>query len=215
MDGDLRHHVVDGRLKARGGLACDVVANLVKRISDRELRSDFRDRKPRRLGRQRRRAGNPRVHFDHDDRTVFGIDGELDVGAAGVDADFADDRHRGIAHFLVFAIRQRLRRRNRDRIARVNAHRIEVLDRADDHDVVGCVAHHFEFVFLPAENALFDQALVTRGLAQCPLDEFVELLIHERDAAASAAEREARPDDRGELRVLQNPSRVGDGLRES
>ena len=32
---------------------------------------------------------------------------------------------------------QRLRRRDRDRVARVHAHRVEVLDRADDDDVVG------------------------------------------------------------------------------
>ncbi len=57
-----------------------------------------------------------------------------------------------IAHRLVFAIGQRHRRRHGDRVAGVHAHRIEVLDRADDHDVVRVIAHHLELELLPAEQ---------------------------------------------------------------
>ena len=212
---DLRDHVVDRRFKARGRLARDVVANLVERVADRELRGDLRNREARRLRGQRRGARNAGIHLDHDDRAVLGIDGELDVGATRVDTDFPDDCHRCVAHLLVFAIRQRLRRRNRDRISRVHAHRVEVFDRTDDHDVVGRVAHHLELVFLPAEHALLDQALVARRLAQRPLDVFVELLIRIGDAATGAAEREARPDDRGKLRVLRGSFARPRGLRET
>jgi hypothetical protein len=45
-------------------------------------------------------------------------------------------RDRGVAHALIFLVGQRLRRRHGDRIAGVDAHRVEVLDRADDDAVV-------------------------------------------------------------------------------
>ena len=44
--------------------------------------------------------------------------------------------HRGVAHALVLLVGERHRRRDGDRVAGVHAHRIEVLDRADDDDVV-------------------------------------------------------------------------------
>ena len=94
---------------------------------------------------------------------VARIDRELDVAAAGIDADLADDRDRGVPHPLVFAIGERHRRRHGDRIAGVHAHRIEVLDRADDHDVVVVVAHDLELELLPPEHALLDQHLVRRA----------------------------------------------------
>ena len=64
------------------------------------------------------------------------MDGELDVRAARFDADLADHGQAGVPHPLVFLVGQRLGRGDRDRIARVDAHRVEVLDRADDHDIV-------------------------------------------------------------------------------
>ena len=61
---------------------------------------------------------------------------------------------------------------------------------------LSAVAHHLELVLLPAEDALLDQALVARRLLERPLDQAVELLVAEGDAAAGAAQGEARPDDR-------------------
>ena len=114
-----------------------------------------------RLRRQRRRARDARVHLDDQHLAVGGIHGELDVAAAGVDADLANDRDGGVAHHLVLAVGERHRRRHGDRVAGVHAHRIEVLDRADDHDVVVAVAHHLELELLPADDAPLDQHLVT------------------------------------------------------
>src|SRR6266568_5013820 len=76
--------------------------------------------------------------------------------------DLADDRDRRIAHALVFAVGQRHRGSNRDRVAGVDAHGIEVLDGADDHDVVAAVAHHLELELFPAEDAALDQRRVHR-----------------------------------------------------
>src|SRR3989441_3745650 len=86
----------------------------------------------------------------------------------------ADDRDRGVAHTLVFAVGERHRRRHGDRVAGVHPHGIEVLDRADDHDVVPAVAHHFELEFLPAEHAALDQRRVHGGKLQRALDHLLE-----------------------------------------
>ena len=53
----------------------------------------------------------------------------------------------------------------------MNAHRIEVLDRADDDDVVGPVADDLQLVLLPADDRLFDQHLVDRRQFECDIDE--------------------------------------------
>ena len=99
----LRHHVVNRRLKTRGRFARDVVWDFVERVAHRQLRGDFRNRKTRRLRRQRRRTRNARVHFNHHQLAVRRVHAELNVGAAGVHANFANDGDRRVAHDLVLA----------------------------------------------------------------------------------------------------------------
>ena len=112
---------------------------------------------------------------------------------------------RAVAHHLVLAVGQGLRRRHRDGIARVHAHGVEVLDGADDDAVVGQVAHHLQLEFLPPQHALLDQHLVHRRKRQAALQNLDQLLLVVGDAAARAAQREAGPqnarvaDARGEL----------------
>jgi hypothetical protein len=60
-------------------------------------------------------------------------------------------------------------------VARVDAHRIDVLDRADDHDVVGVIAHHLELELAPAEHRLLQQHLADRGGLQPSADDSVDL----------------------------------------
>ena len=59
---------------------------------------------------------------------LAGLIGELDVAAAGLDADLADDGDGGIAHPLIFLVGQRLGRGDGDAVAGVDAHRVEVFD---------------------------------------------------------------------------------------
>ena len=79
----------------------------------------------------------------------------------------------------------------------MDAHRVEVLDRADDDDVVAPVADHLELELVPAAHRLLDQHLADRALAQAELDLRAQLGRGRDEAAAVAAERERRPDDRG------------------
>ena len=113
-------------------------------------------------------AGDPRVHLDHQLLAVGGIHRELDVAAPSGDTDLPDDPDRGVPHHLVLAVGERHRGRHGDRVAGVDPHRIEVLDRADDHDVVGAVAHHLELVLLPPDDAALDQDGVDRGERPAP-----------------------------------------------
>ena len=57
---------------------------------------------------------------------------------------------------------KRLLRGDRDRVAGVHAHRVDVLDRGDDHDVVVLVAHDLELELAPAEQRLLDERLADR-----------------------------------------------------
>ena len=166
LEREARHlgdDVVDRRLERRRRLAAgDVVLQLVERVADGELGRDLGDREAGRLRRQRRAARHARIHLDDDHAAVVRIDRELHVRAAGVDADLAQHRDRRVAHDLVFLVGQRLRRRDGDRVAGVHAHRVEVLDRADDDAVVLPVAHDLHLEFFPAEQRFLDQQLVRR-----------------------------------------------------
>src|SRR5690606_6177550 len=92
---DLRDDVVDGGLEGGLRLLGDVVGQLVEVVADGEEGGDLRDRVARRLRGQGRRARDARVHLDDDDVAVVRVHGELEVRAAGVDADLADDRDGG------------------------------------------------------------------------------------------------------------------------
>ena len=71
-----------------------------------------------------------------------------------------------------------------DRVAGVDAHRVEVLDRADDDDVVVAVAHHLQLVLLPPDHALLDEHLGDRAGVEAALDDRLELLDVVGDAPA-------------------------------
>jgi hypothetical protein len=192
---NLDDHVIERRLETGGRLPCNVVANFVETIADRELRGNLGDRKSRCLRCQRRRSRHARVHLDNDHSPVRWINRELNVRSSGIDADLPQASQGGVAHHLILAIRQRLRGSHRDRVARMHAHRIEILDRANDDGVVGEIAHHLQFVFFPAEDALLDQRLVNRREIETALEYLFQFFAVICDASAAATQREARTKD--------------------
>ncbi len=154
---DLCHHVVDRGLETREGGTRDVVGNLVERVTHGQARRDLGDRKAGRLRRQRGRARNARVHLDHETATVCRVNRELDVGPTRLDSDAPDASERVVPHGLELDVGKSLCRSNCDRIARVNPHGVEVLDRAHHDAVVHAVAHHLELELLPAGDRALDQ----------------------------------------------------------
>ena len=188
------HDVVDGRLE-RSARTRDVVLELVESVSDGELRRDLRDRVARGLGGERARSRDARIHLDDDEASVLRVHCELNVRATGLDSDFGHHGASGVTKPLVLAVSERHRRRDRDRVSGVHAHRIEVFDRTDDDEVVGLVADDLELEFLPTEDALFDENLDGLRLIERPSELLPELFAIVGDAASRAPEREARPDD--------------------
>src|SRR6185503_20617314 len=78
----------------------------------------------------------------------------------------------------------------------MNTHRIEVLDRADDDDVVREIAHDFQFKLFPAEDRLLDQDLVDGRCGETTTDDLFKLFRVVGDAAARAAKCERWSNDR-------------------
>src|SRR5690606_27897462 len=107
------------------------------------------------------------------------------------------------AHDLVFLIGQGLRRGDGDGVAGVHAHRVEVLDGADDDAVVLLVADHLHLVFLPADQRFVDQQFAGRRQIEAAGADLLELFAVVGDAAAGAAYGEGRPDDAGEADLVE------------
>ncbi len=211
---DLHDDVVDRRLERRRRDSRDVVVDLLQGIAHRQPRGDLRDRKAGRLRGQRARARHARVHLDDHDLLGRRVDRELHVGAAGLHADGTHDGEGLVAQLLVEAVGQRLLRRDGDAVARVHAHRVDVLDRADDHAVVVVVAHDLELELAPAEDRLVEQDLADRRCVEASADDFAELLRRARDAAAAAAERVRRAHDDRQADVDQRVLGFGGGRRD-
>ena len=207
---ELDDDVVEGRLEARRRRLRQVVRDLVERVADRELGRDLCDRIAGRLGGERRRAGDARIHLDHPQVAGDAVARELDVRAAGLDADGADHGDRRVAQLLIRLVGQRHLRRNRDGVTGVDAHRIEVLDRADDDDVVAPVADHLQLELVPAAHRLLDQHLSDRALAQAELDLGTQLRARRDEATAVAAQSEGRPHDRGDGDAIEVVERGDD-----
>ena len=194
--------VVERRLEGGDRRAGDDVGDLGQPPPDGDLGRDPRDRVAGRLAGERRRARHARVDLDHRVLGRVGRERELDVAAA-LDAERADDRERRAAQPLVDRVGQGLDRRDDDRVAGVDAERVDVLHRAHgDARVVG-VAHDLVLDLLPADEALLDHDLVDRAGAQAGPDALAVGRLGLDDAAAGAAEREGRPDDRRQADLLE------------
>ena len=203
--------VIQRRLEAGRRRARDVVGQLVERVADRELGRDLGDGKAGGLRGQRGAAAHARIHFDDDEAAVARVHRELHVGTAGLHADGAHDRQAGVAQRLVFAVRQRLRGRDGDAVARVHAHGIEVFDGTDDARVVLAVAHDLHLEFLPAEHRFLDQHFADGAQGEAVGADRLEILRGARDAPARAAEGEAgADDDRPRADVRLHPPRLFD-----
>ncbi len=97
----------------------------------------------------------------------------------------------------------------------MDAHRVEVFYATDDDDVVGGVAHDFEFVFLPADEGLVDLDFGDHGGIESALGEGFEFFHVVGDAGAGAAEGEGGADDAGESGHFDDFAGVGHGVGEA
>ena len=64
----------------------------------------------------------------------------------------------------------------------MDAHCVEILDRADDDNVVVDIPHDLEFVFFPTHDRDFDQDLVNRTQLETACDNLIKLFTVVGDA---------------------------------
>src|SRR4029079_224685 len=133
--------------------------------------------------------------------------------AATLDAECADDLESGAAQALVNGIGQRLDGRDDDRVAGMNAERIDVLHRADSDARVRRVAHHLVLDLLPADEAFLDHDLADRAGPQAGPDALAVSRFGLDDAAACPTERERRADDGGQADLRERLVGRGVALR--
>ena len=80
----------------------------------------------------------------------------------------------------------------------MDAHRIHVLDGADDDGVVGAVAHDFHLEFLPSQHRFLDQHFIGGRCVEARFDNSEKFFLVIGNAAACTAEREGRANDGGQ-----------------
>ena len=208
LKGEARYlgdHVVYGGLeRSRGRPAGDIVQQLIQGVAHRQLGRHLGNGEAGGLGGQGGGARHPGVHLDHHHAPGFRVLPELDIGAAGLDADLAQHRQRGVAHDLVFLVGQGLGRGHGDGVAGVHAHGIEVLDGADDDAVIVFVPHHLHFVLFPADQRLVYQQFLGGRQVQAAHADLLEFIAVVGDAATGAAHGERRADDAGETDRIQH-----------
>mmetsp|Transcript_12244 Transcript_12244/g.26463 ORF Transcript_12244/g.26463 Transcript_12244/m.26463 type:complete len:392 (+) Transcript_12244:464-1639(+) len=184
--------VVERRLEARGGRLGDRVGQVRQQLAQRELGGDEGERVARRLGGERRGAREARVHLDNAVVLRVGVERVLDVALAD-DAQVADHLDGGRAEHVVLLVGERLRRRDDDRVARVDAERVEVLHVAHSDAVVGRVANDLVLDLLPALHRTLDQDL--RRARECLLGELAARDLVVGEARPEAAERKRSAHD--------------------
>ena len=198
----LDNDVVQGRLEGCLGLAGDVVLHLVQGVANGELGRQLSNRETGGFGCQRGGTGHARVHLDDDDAAVFRVNRELDITAASIDADLADDGNTQVTHLLELTVSKRQRRGDGDGIAGVHAQGIDVFDGGDNHDVVIAIAHELELVFLPAQDGFLNEHVGLRGCSQAAAGDAVQVLIIEGQTGAQTTHGEGRTDNDGQAELV-------------
>ena len=93
----------------------------------------------------------------------------------------------------------------------MHAHRVEVFDRTDDHDVIGAIAHQFELVLLPAKQRVLNEHGAHWRQVEAATHHRLELFAVIRNAATGTAERERGANYGGEARFFDTGDRFLDG----
>src|SRR5207244_11736289 len=105
-----------------------------------------------RLRGERGALGDATIPLDHAQFSRVTLARDLDVRSAALHAYCPHYGGRRVAELLIRVVRDRHLRCDRHGVPGVDAHRIDVLDRADDHDVVLPVAHDLELELVPAAD---------------------------------------------------------------
>ncbi|MNV43974.1 hypothetical protein D3C71_1357120 [compost metagenome] len=186
--------IIQRRFEAGIGLTRYRVDDFIQRVAERDLGRHLGDRIAGRFGGQRRGAADTGIYFDNIVLVALRIERELHI-AAPLDVQSADDLQGSAAQHLILAVGQRLARSHDDTIARMHADRIEVLHVADHDAVIVRITHDFIFDFFHAGDALLDQTLADRAVANTGFNRLAQLVFVRTNAAARSAQRVGRTND--------------------
>ena len=140
------------------------------------------------------------------------MDGELHVRATRGHPHAFEDGERVVAQVLELLVGERLRGRDGDRVSRVDAHGVDVLDGADDDAVALGVTHHLHLDLLPALDGLLDEHLVLGRELEALTHDAPELRRVAGDAATGTTECERGADDDGEANLTHDPLGILEGM---
>ncbi len=132
----------------------------------------------------------------------MGVNGKLNIGAAGVHTNLLHDGNGCIPKLLVLLVRQGLCRCNSDAVAGVNPHGINVFNGAYNHYIAGVVPHHLKLILFPAQHGLLQHNLGDEAGIQsffCQNCKFFRIVGH---TAAGTAKGEAGPYNNGKPDLL-------------
>ena len=208
---NLGDDVVEHGLEHRPGRPGHGIADLVEGHTDGDLRGDLGDRVAGGLGGQGRGPRDSRVDLDDVVLEGLRVQGELDV-AASLDAQRPDYLDRRVAQHLVLDVGEGLGGGEDDGVSGVDTDRVEILHGADDHGVVGAVAHHLVLDLLVPGDRLLDQALRDRGEFQTLPDDANQFGLVMADTAAGTAESVGGTDDERVTDGVTHLNRLVDGV---
>ena len=80
-----------------------------------------------------------------------------------------------IAELLVELVAERLYRCHGDAVTGMDAHWIDVLNRADDDNRVVSISHQLQLELAPAQHGFLDQDLVDRARGKALRDDLAQL----------------------------------------
>ena len=86
----------------------------------------------------------------------------------------------------------------------MHAHRIDVLDGTDDHEVVGDITHHLQLKFLPTDHRFLNENFVHRAQFNTASDNLTEFLHVVGDTTTNSTQRERWPDNGGKAEPFDN-----------
>ena len=193
---EFHDHIVQRRFKAGIRTACHGIADFIQRKTDGNLGCHLGDRIPGRFGGQRGRPGYPGIYLD--DRVFKAVRPERELAvAAAFHLQLGNDAQRRAAEHLVLFVGKRDTRRDDDTVPGMDAHRIEVLHRADRDDIARGIPHHFKLDFFPARDGFLHQHLGDRGKPEPVFRNLAQLLLIINDATAGATQCKCRTDNQG------------------
>ena len=182
--GHLGDYIVQRRLK---GCRCVGDRNLVQRHAHGNFGADSGDGIAAGLGCKCGGAGHTRIDFNQIVLEALRVQRKLYVTAA-LDLQCPNDLQGAVPEHMIFFVGQRLRGTYHDRVAGVDAHRIQIFHVADGDGGVIDIPHHLVFDFLKALDGFLHQHLMHRRKCKGIFHDFTEFRFVIGKTAAGAAQ---------------------------